>query len=834
MNVKKIIRSGKGKARQLLRAVKTSFCYRYYYKYPLRDDLIFIESRNGREPAGNMLRLLLEIRRLYGGRYTVAFGAMKESVPAVRATLEKYGISGVKILTYESVPYYHYLETARYLINDTTFPDRFIKRKGQIYLNTWHGTPLKCMGKDSEGNVHLMHNVQRNLFMSDFLVCPSDYCRDILVGAYCLDDLYEGTVLKEGYPRNTVFFDEESRARVRENSGLNGKRVYVYMPTFREAKSVHQDAEQKKAIKGYFDTLDAMLRDDEIFFVKLHYYVAQDMDLSVYRHIRDFPKGIETYEFLNAADALVTDYSSVMYDFANAPARVIRFVYDEDEYFNNRGFYDQPAEFPFAKVRTAEELAEELHREETASYEEFRRVYCTYDKINASENIIRRVFEGIVCSGEQKLRSEKECVVIYGGALDKNGITTSLVNLVNLIDDGRKYYVSFSRKSVGRKIQNMETVPSLGPVYEVSGYPQPTFLEAAAVWLFYSRNRDSAFTNKYLDRLYGRENFRCFGWVDFTNFIQFVGYERVMISMYQRIGKPNAIFVHNDMVQELATKKNQHALTLKKAYGSYDKVAVVSDFLIDKTASISGRRDNIVVVENTQDDRGILERSTHEIEIQGSTKVVFGPEKDQAVEQLRREKEAEEADIVLPAPSDEELAVRARQIGAFLDRFRCRFATIGRYSKEKGHERLIRAFELVHAEHPDTGLVIIGGYGDLFEATVRLAGDSPAKDAILLIAGVKNPLPILKRCDLFLLTSDYEGVPMVFHEANCLGLPVVSTEAGGATSFMKKYGGTLTEKDPAAIAEQMVRFLEEGIPKLNIEYETYNRNCLGQFESLIH
>lgn len=83
--------------------------------------------------------------------------------------------------------------------------------------------------------------------------------------------------------------------------------------------------------------IDKRLRDDQIFYVNLHNFLNAELEYEGYRHIRPFPKEYETYEFLSIADCLVTDYSSVFFDFANTRRKIVLFAYDEDEYFATRG-----------------------------------------------------------------------------------------------------------------------------------------------------------------------------------------------------------------------------------------------------------------------------------------------------------------------------------------------------------------------------------------------------------------------------------------------------------------------------------------------------------------
>ena len=92
--------------------------------------------------------------------------------------LQHYGLRVDHLVKFGSISYYRMLSKAGFLINDSTFPGRFIKKDGQIYLNVWHGTPLKCMGRDNLEERYSMGNVMRNLLMSDYLVFPNLYMEE--------------------------------------------------------------------------------------------------------------------------------------------------------------------------------------------------------------------------------------------------------------------------------------------------------------------------------------------------------------------------------------------------------------------------------------------------------------------------------------------------------------------------------------------------------------------------------------------------------------------------------------------------------------------------------
>ena len=118
----------------------------------------------------------------------------------------------VSFVVYKSKEYYDRLSTAKYLINNTSFPREFAKRPGQVYLNTWHGIPLKRMGYDLPDGAVGARNILRNLVSADYLVSANSFMTDVMYKqAFKLDGIYQGTVVQAGYPRIDAQFLNEAR-----------------------------------------------------------------------------------------------------------------------------------------------------------------------------------------------------------------------------------------------------------------------------------------------------------------------------------------------------------------------------------------------------------------------------------------------------------------------------------------------------------------------------------------------------------------------------------------------------------------------------------------------
>lgn len=360
---------------------------------PINSDSVIIDSQRGENLSGNMFYLLREM--LTDSRYAglkIGITYMKANhLESFTRLLDSHGLLSPKIsfLKYNSKLYAEYLATARYIFTDTSMPTYFIKRPGQIYVNTWHGTPLKALGRDMNNGYKSIANITKNFTAADYLFFQNDFMNDCMKHAY----MYEGGDSKThlfGYPRNEVFFKADISRSMRIELHVRDRQAIAYLPTWRGR--VRSD-NSRPDVEGILDSIDALLDDSQVMFAKLHHYDATAINFSRYRHIRAFPEEFETYEVLCACDVLVTDYSSVMFDFAATKRKIILYAYDLDEYLGERGVYVSLDSLHLPIVKNAEQLAAELKipvSSENADY--LYKRFSKYDNAECSKKILNKVF----------------------------------------------------------------------------------------------------------------------------------------------------------------------------------------------------------------------------------------------------------------------------------------------------------------------------------------------------------------------------------------------------------------------------------------------------------
>lgn len=779
---------------------------KYYEELPVDENLILLESQGATRSTGNifyMIRYMASCDEYQ--KYRLYISAQQKYIDGMKAMFEQYQITGVSIVTYETDAYFRLLASAKYLINDNTFAPYFLKKEGQVYLNTWHGTPLKTLGRKIQNDISI-GNTQKNFVVSDYLLYPNPFTLEVMIRDYMLENIAHGACILGGYPRNEVFFDRQAGGRIREELGICGKRIYAFMPTWRGTLAKVGSNRNNTYLMYYLYELDRQLTDEEIMYINIHPFALRkgnDVEIKGLKHIKKFPAKYETYDFLNIADILVTDYSSVFFDFACTRRKIVLFPYDKEEYLRERGTYMDMDSLPFPQVYDVPSLVAQLRSDKNYDDTDFVRRFDLFDGIDASKKLCDRVILG-KDTGLHTVRipdNGKENVLMYAGNLDKNGITTSLRSLTNSIDLGkRNYYLSFYHGKAGRNASQLATFQSGVNYFPVAEYSVLTVCDRIVRELYRAKLIPAKWYMKIMGRRIDQDFLRSYGSARFDTVIQFNGYESEVILLYSRFVGKKAIFVHNDMPREIRMRQNQRMDVLQYAYRTYDKVAVVSDDIIASTVQISGRADNITTVRNTIDHERILARAKEEIEFDASTKCSVKKERFLEIMQ-----------------SD------------------CRkFINIGRFSPEKGHERLIDAFCKMWTECPDSVLLIVGGnsrdrgYLNLYDQICA----RNMEEHIILLLSVSNPYPILKACDYLILSSYYEGFGLVLAEADILGKPVVSTDITGPGSFMKRYGGTLVADSVDGIYQGLKLLYENKIKPMNVDYAAYNAECVREFERL--
>ena len=362
-------------------------------KKPVWDKSFLLEGGQGKNINGNAFAMLSCIRsnEKYDD-YDVYFVVMPDKAGAAEDRLASYGFRNVTILVNGSEEYQTALARAKYLITDNSFSYYFIKRKEQVYVNTWHGTPLKALGRTDLRNSMSIGNVQANFLKADYLLHPNQFTREIMMKDYMVERLFGNKTVVMDYPRNDALYSQKYCGEIREKYGLVGKKLIAYMPTWRGTGRQADTEDQIKETQHIIEDISGILREDEVLCVNLHFLLGAGVDITGLDNVMMFPSEYETYDFLAACDTLITDYSSVSIDFAGTGKEIILYIYDYEQYREDKGFYLDVTELPFKQARDSVQLEECLHSGKQA-YELDGRLLAD-NRGQSAERLLELITEG--------------------------------------------------------------------------------------------------------------------------------------------------------------------------------------------------------------------------------------------------------------------------------------------------------------------------------------------------------------------------------------------------------------------------------------------------------
>ncbi|MER7855295.1 bifunctional glycosyltransferase family 2 protein/CDP-glycerol:glycerophosphate glycerophosphotransferase [Streptomyces bacillaris] len=323
----------------------------------------------------------------------------------VRPGEEKNVPAGVDHVVERSPRYWEVIARAKYFVNNANFTNEVVKRPGQVHLQTHHGTPLKQMGIDQQRFPAAAKGMSFRKMLErvdrwDYSLSANQYSTEIWERVYpCAFE-----PIDSGYPRNDVYFraTAEDVARIRAELGIEeGRTALLYCPTVRDYQ------------KGFVPRIDLerMSRElgpDHVLLVRAHYLHNAGPQLQALQD-RGLIKDVSAYPVVEdlclAADALITDYSSIMFDYACLDRPIVSYVDDWEVYSQARGVYFdllslEPGQTPGATATDEDQLIEVFRSgawkdERSAELRAaFRKRFVQFDDGHAAERVVRKVFLG--------------------------------------------------------------------------------------------------------------------------------------------------------------------------------------------------------------------------------------------------------------------------------------------------------------------------------------------------------------------------------------------------------------------------------------------------------
>ena len=346
------------------------------------DDIVVFDSHGGKQYSCNPRAIYDELRRRGTGLQCVWITRDGQfRVP-----------DGGRTVVRDSREHYELAARARFLVSNMLQPSWYRRPDGQVYLQTWRGTPLKRIGLDLErpqfaNGIAYHDRIRTDVTGWSALLSANSFSTPIFRRAFNFD----GDILEYGYPRNDLLRSSHSAMRaagIRRQLGLSAdQRIVLYAPTWRD------DATTKAAGYGFplhldLGALARALGPEHVTLVRAHPMMEEALVTDVADgRIIDVTTYPDMADLLLIADVLITDYSSAMFDFALTGLPMLFFTYDFERYRDRlRGFYfDFEAEAPGPLLRTSDDVIDAIRRLEDighgyrAAYDSFAAKFCGHE-----------------------------------------------------------------------------------------------------------------------------------------------------------------------------------------------------------------------------------------------------------------------------------------------------------------------------------------------------------------------------------------------------------------------------------------------------------------------
>lgn len=370
-----------------------------FQRLPIKNNTILFESFFGNSYSDSPKYIYQYMLEKFGDQYQYIWVLNRKNtkVPGNPKQVKQF-----------SLKYFYYLARSKYWVINIRLPKWIEKKKGHVFLQTWHGTPLKKLVFDME-DVHLASSkssYKMNFYTEtrnwDYLISANPFSTERFMSAF----LYErDKILEIGYPRNDILKAPglpEKAAEIKRKLGLpEDKKLILYAPTWRDDE-YYEAGKYKFDLKLNLQAMRSALGDAYAVLLRTHYLIAGNLNLA---GTEGFAYNVSSYDDISElyliSDLCITDYSSVFFDYANLRRPILFYVYDLDKYRDVlRGFYiNIETEVPGPLLYTTDEVIraiesiEEVSAEYQQRYDRFYERFCSLDDGRASERAVKALLE---------------------------------------------------------------------------------------------------------------------------------------------------------------------------------------------------------------------------------------------------------------------------------------------------------------------------------------------------------------------------------------------------------------------------------------------------------
>lgn len=270
------------------------------------------------------------------------------------------------------------LKARVWISNSTVERGLEFKGKNTFYFNTWHGTPIKKMGEDVCGNNKSFKG--RGQWKVDYFTCQGEFEQEVFCRVF--RGLNKDIARVIGLPRNDIYanYTKDYMLALREKMNIpSDKRVILYAPTFREYDK-SSSMEVKVSVPINIEKWRKELGEKYVLLFRAHYEVAKGLNIQDDDFVREMSSYPQLEDLMIVSDMLISDYSSIFFDYSIMPKPMLAFCYDYERYASERGMYFDIRDWlPFAdnEDKLLELIKAETLDEYIAKTRKFQQKYVT-------------------------------------------------------------------------------------------------------------------------------------------------------------------------------------------------------------------------------------------------------------------------------------------------------------------------------------------------------------------------------------------------------------------------------------------------------------------------
>lgn len=529
-----------------LKSISVRYAESYEY-YDIESNMVFYESMSGAGIVGNPAAIFdsLYNNKLFNTFTHVWVINSFDNIP--EHMKDKSNIIFVKK---NSDAYLKYISKAKYLICNSTFSDFVVRKEEQKYLQTTHGIFYKTVGRDSNRSKLGVAGSTRNLLQATHVIAPNQFMIDKLKSAYSIGDIHVGEVAKVGYPRidTTLNATETQKNNIKNRMNINNEKdIVLYAPTWRGETKGSNEFDINKLIH---DLKELSKIEANILFRGHSITQALLKDIVFPENIIIPPGDISTNHLMSVVDILISDYSSVFFDFIPTGKPIIHYIYDIEEYTTVRGLNLSIDELPGHIAKNTEELVSSVdyclkNQDPSDNYLEAKKRFCPYDFGESSNHVIQWFFKDDTTKVDiiPFEKSNDKILFLLGKLSNNENVNNLITDITSATREKNTVSLSLKKGIIDEPTKanpilafgnDINLLPHAGPMVK-------TLEEIIAIQDIEKRNKiRNNKTQMLYERAYQRENRRLFGDIQFDYIYNFEEGFNYWSSLYE-IMKKNSI-----------------------------------------------------------------------------------------------------------------------------------------------------------------------------------------------------------------------------------------------------------------------------------------------------